>query len=71
MTDLMRLVSGWLGGEDPVQWIRARRDAGRNWDLVAVDLYDATGRKRWIPPETLRGWERNAPPPERTETGQT
>ena len=68
MTTLQELVGEWLNDGrsedqkpvDPVAWIRARRDAGRSWDLTAVDLYDATGRRRWIPPETLRIWVRAA-----------
>lgn len=60
MTALQELVREWLG-EDPVPWINARRAAGTSWDLVAVDLYDTTRRRRWIPPETLRTWVRDAP----------
>lgn len=63
-TPLQDLVREWLGNDqDPVAFIRAARGDGepkRSWDLVAVDLYDATGRRRWIPPETLRIWLRDA-----------
>lgn len=69
MTTLMELVRDRLG-EDPVDWIRARRSARLSWDLVAVELFEATGRRRWVTPETLRVWAAAKSSPDPTATSE-
>lgn len=43
--------------EEPVEnWIRARRQGGRSWRLVARDLYEATNGQVDVTPNAVRTW---------------
>jgi hypothetical protein len=41
-------------GRDPSEYLRGLRAAGKSWQMIAFDLYDATGQR--VTTETLRAW---------------
>jgi len=54
-TPSQRLASLLLG--QPVdKWLRAKRDTGRSWRLIARDLYEATNGQVDVTHEALRRW---------------
>lgn len=57
---LYELVQERLKGEDPVDWVLARRTEGMSWDKLALKLYTDTGSKRMVTAETLRNWALDA-----------